>query len=129
MNIDQGTQNVIDGLVLVDSPEFHVASFANRPTVRNGACLQVQSSSCAYCSTAPLSCAVKMMSWPYNSDGFDTGSGGLAEDLFIKANDDSIKISGGSDSLVQVWRQRSGAPLCARVNPPCVRSASSSGSS
>ena len=46
--------------------------------------------------------AVKMMSWPYNSDGFDAGNGGLAEDLFIKANDDSIKISGGSDSTVQV---------------------------
>ena len=36
VNINAGTQNVIDGLVLVDSPEFHVASFADRPTLRNG---------------------------------------------------------------------------------------------
>lgn len=91
INIDEGTQNVVDGLTLVDSPEFHIASYSDRPTLRN----------------------VKMMSWTYNSDGFDAGTGGLAEDIFVKANDDSIKINGAaSGSLVQrivVWQQVNGA--------------------
>jgi hypothetical protein len=104
VNIDAGTQNVVDGLTLVDSPEFHLASFTDRPTIRNGGwggALYLGLECADQLDTTP-STTVKMMSWPFNSDGFDTGSGGLAEDLFIKANDDSIKIAGGSDSTVQV---------------------------
>jgi len=44
INVDAGTMNIVDGLVLVDSPEFHVASCSDRPTLRN----------------------LKMMSWTYN---------------------------------------------------------------
>lgn len=59
VNIDQGTQNVVDGLVLVDSPEFHLASFTDRPTIRNGA-LQGASGgvnfNCHVCDTIPRRC-------------------------------------------------------------------------
>jgi hypothetical protein len=94
VNIDLGVGNVVDGLTLVDSPEFYLASFSHSPTIRN----------------------VKMLgSWPYNSDGFDAGNGGLVEDCFVRANDDSIKISGpqgAAGAVVQrivVWQMINGA--------------------
>jgi len=93
LNIDAGVGNVVDGITLIDSPMFHMASYSRNATIRN----------------------VKMLgTWPYNSDGFDTGLGGLVEDCFVRANDDSIKISGGTDSLVQrivVWQMINGAVI------------------
>jgi hypothetical protein len=91
VNIDEGVGNTVDGLTLVDSPEFYMASYTESPTIRN----------------------VKMLgSWPYNSDGFDTGNNGVVEDCFVRSNDDSIKISGGSNTVVQrivVWQMLNGA--------------------
>lgn len=35
INMDVGSGNSIDGLTLIDSPEFYVASFTHAPTLRN----------------------------------------------------------------------------------------------
>jgi len=83
---------VIDGLTLVDSPMFYIASVSPGTTIRN----------------------VKMASaWPYNSDGLDVPTAGLVEDVFIRSNDDSIKLS-GSNSLARrlvVWQMVNGASV------------------
>lgn len=94
LNIDSGSYNVVDGLMLVDSPEFYMASYgAYGAVIRN----------------------VKMLgSWPYNSDGFDIGRNALIEDCFVKSNDDSIKLAGGSDAVAQrlvVWQMLNGAVI------------------
>lgn len=94
LNIDSGVNNVIDGLTVADSPEFYIASYAQASVIRN----------------------VKLLgSWTYNSDGFDTGNGGLVEDVFVKANDDCIKISNSfNGALVRrivVWQMINGAAV------------------
>jgi hypothetical protein len=83
---------LIDGPTLVDSPMFYIASVSPGTTIRN----------------------VKMAAaWPYNSDGLDVPTGGLVEDCFIRANDDSIKIS-GSNAVARrmvVWQMVNGASV------------------
>lgn len=92
LNIDRGRGNVVDGLMLVDSPEYYLRAYsAGAPIIRN----------------------VKMLaSWPYNSDGFDVGVSALVEDVFIRANDDCVKLPGASGSVVQrvvIWQMLNGA--------------------
>lgn len=93
VNMDVGKNNVLNGLTLIDPPMFYTSSFAFEPTITN----------------------VKMaVAWPYNSDGIDTGTNGVMEDVFIRANDDSVKIQGGGGgrvSRVVVWQMINGGVI------------------
>jgi hypothetical protein len=56
---------------------------------------------------------VKMLSWSHRNDGISVGAGSTLENLFLKVQDDSIKLY-ASDLVVRdvvVWQQTSGAVL------------------
>lgn len=90
ININRGSGHLIDGITIIDSPMFYIASVTRGAVIRN------------------VKCAV---AWPYNSDGLDVGDGALVEDVFIRSNDDSIKISGsgGIARRITVWQLINGA--------------------
>lgn len=71
VNMDKGSGHLLEGVTLVDSPQFFFRGQSSFNTVRN----------------------VKMLApWTYNSDGVGIGMNGLVEDCFIWANDDTFKV-------------------------------------
>lgn len=89
VNMDKGAGHSIQGIILVDPPQYYFRSYAPDTVVRN----------------------VKMASaWPYNSDGVGVGLGGVVEDTFIRANDDSLKLFGEGMRVrnIVVWQMENG---------------------
>jgi hypothetical protein len=82
---------VIEGITLVASPHYNIVARGDRSVVRN----------------------VKMMGWWYGTDGIATGTNGLVEDCFIKANDDALKLyrSGLVVRRCVIWQMENGAPF------------------
>lgn len=71
INVDKGSHHVVEGITMVDSPQFFYRGLSDNNVVRNVKTL------------AP---------WTFNSDGVGIGHDGLVEDCFFMANDDSIKV-------------------------------------
>ncbi|XP_064614640.1 dextranase-like [Liolophura sinensis] len=90
VNMDKGSNHLLEGVTLVDSPQFFYRGQSSFNTVRN----------------------VKMLApWTYNSDGVGIGMDGLVEDSFIWANDDTFKVY-QSNLVVRrcvVWQAQNGA--------------------
>lgn len=89
INMDKGIGHSIDGVILVDPPQFYFRAYAPNVRMRN----------------------VKMVSaWTYNTDGVAMGVNGLLERSFIRANDDSIKLFGAGMRVanVVVWQMQNG---------------------
>ncbi len=90
INMDEGANHVLEGIVLHDPPKFYFRSEAPGVTVQG----------------------VKLLgAWPYNTDGVATGENGLVRDSFIRANDDTIKLF-SSKMLVEdctLWQGSNGA--------------------
>ncbi|XP_046339241.2 dextranase-like [Haliotis rufescens] len=90
INTAQGTNHTIEGITLSDPQQFFI--FAQSP---NNIIKQV-----------------KMVgAWPYNTDGIEMGVGGLVEDVFIMANDDSLKVYNNDMTIqrVVIWQMQNGA--------------------
>jgi hypothetical protein len=90
INLDKGTNHVVEGLVLHDPPKFYFRSEAPGVVVRG---------------------AKLLGAWPYNTDGVATGENGVVTDCFIRANDDTIKLY-SSNMLVEdctLWQGSNGA--------------------
>lgn len=90
LNIDGGRNHVLDGLTLVDSPMFYIASVASGCTINN----------------------VKLAAaWTFNSDGLDVGPSSVVTDVFVRSNDDSLKLSGSGGTVRRavVWQSINGA--------------------
>ncbi|XP_067671981.1 dextranase-like [Haliotis asinina] len=90
INTARGTNHTIEGITLSDPQQFFMFSESPNNIIRQ----------------------VKMVgAWPYNSDGIEMGVGGVVEDVFIMANDDSLKVY-NNDMTVQrvvIWQMQNGA--------------------
>jgi hypothetical protein len=95
----RGCNNVlIEGITIVDSPNFCISLRGTNHTVRN----------------------VKMIGWYFNTDGVCTGYNGLVEDCFFKLNDDAVKLYFSNMAVVDciIWQMENGAPFQISWNMP-----------
>ncbi|XP_050391738.1 dextranase [Patella vulgata] len=90
INVDNGMNHTVEGITMVDPPQFFFRGLGDNNVVRN----------------------VKTVGpWTHNTDGVGIGSGGLIEDSFFQTNDDTFKVY--NDGLVArrcvVWQGQNGA--------------------
>nr|KAG5690875.1 hypothetical protein BaRGS_028907 [Batillaria attramentaria] len=90
INMDQGSDHIIEGITLVDSMQFFIRALSDHVTISN----------------------VKTVgAWVYNNDGISVGFGSVVRDSFIHANDDSIKLYASNVEVTRcvVWQAQNGA--------------------
>lgn len=90
VNIDQSTGSIIDGITLIDSPMFYTATYARDVFLNN---LKL------------------VVAWSFNSDGFDVMDNARIQNIFVRSNDDSIKLVGNNAIVenITVWQMINGA--------------------
>ncbi|ESO90632.1 hypothetical protein LOTGIDRAFT_163832 [Lottia gigantea] len=90
INVDIGVNQTVEGITMVDSPQFFYRGLSSYNVVRN------------IKTVAP---------WTYNSDGIGIGAYGLVEDSFFQTNDDTFKVynDGLTVRRCVVWQAQNGA--------------------
>ena len=89
---DQQSPNLyFEGFTMVDAPGYYLTTRSRNTHAVN----------------------VKGLGWWFNTDGFSFGPDGLAEDCFLKCNDDAIKLyhSGNRVYRTTIWQMENGAPF------------------
>jgi len=82
---------LIEGVTLIDAPQFFVVANGRRSVIRN----------------------IKTSGWWFNTDGVSTGEDGLVEDCFLRCNDDAVKVyrSGMRVRNCAIWQMENGSPF------------------
>jgi len=85
---DHRGSTTVEGITIIDAPQYHILLIGERFTVRN----------------------VKLLSWNYSTDGI-SGGPGLVEHCFFKVNDDVFTLYTPDKTLrnLVIWKQMNSA--------------------